>query len=237
MAGPLARMHELSRRFGFRLVAAMLVVALPLVIVESWVLTSDASTSLTSAGKDRGVSLARSVVLRLETWLEERREGMIALAAATAGDPKGAAAATTIKGLVKAYGDDYSVVELADLAGRVVATSDPKLSVEPAGTDWFHTAASGQPALTSITRLGDRLEWIIAQPIVGAGGRVEGVALAGLRPEILASSAQSRTQVRRRPEDLRRRCAGSTGLRHRHGPAGRRHGNDRRRRPRYDGRQ
>jgi len=48
------RWWSLSRRFGFRLVAAMLLVSLPLMIVLAVLLTTSASTSLTSLAQSKG---------------------------------------------------------------------------------------------------------------------------------------------------------------------------------------
>ena len=181
------RLGSLSRRFGVRLVAAMLLVSLPLAIAEDWLLTSRASSSLAAASEKRGISLARAETLRLEDWLDERREGMQALAAGTANAERGPVLDAALTEIVKAYGDDFTVVELTDLTGKALASSDARLAIDTAGQDWFRAAVSGQPTLTSITRVGDRLQWIIAQPIVGADGRVKGVAMANLRPEALAS--------------------------------------------------
>jgi methyl-accepting chemotaxis protein len=181
------RLWSLSRRFSVRLVAAMLLVSLPLAIAEDLLLTSKASSSLTAASERRGVSLARAETLRLEDWLDERREGMQALATATAGAETSPGLSAAMKGIVNAYGDDYTVVELVDLTGKALSSSDPRANVEVTGQDWFHEVVAGHPVLTSISRVGDRLQWIIAEPIIGADGRVEAVVLADMRAEALAS--------------------------------------------------
>src|SRR5437870_8754070 len=52
-------------RYRYRLVAAMLLVSLPLLIVLAIFLTNSASTSLTSTAQGKGLSVARAVTLRL----------------------------------------------------------------------------------------------------------------------------------------------------------------------------
>ena len=186
MTGIMTGLRALSRRFGVRLVAAMLLVALPLAFVEAWLLTSQASASLTTAGENRGTSVARAETLRVEDWLEERREGVVVLAGTLNGQESSPRIPAALKSVVKAYADDYSLIELTDTSGKILASSDPTLNIDPTGTDWFRTAVANQPALTSITRVGGKLQWIIAQPILSADGHVEAVVVANLRPEALA---------------------------------------------------
>jgi methyl-accepting chemotaxis protein len=173
-------------RYRYRLVAAMLVVSLPLMIVLAVFLTTGASSSLTTAGEGNGVSVARAVAVHVEDWLSERRENMTVIAAETSGQLNGLAATRLLTGFDKTYGD-FTVIEVADLSGRVLATSRPGVTINPTGTDWFRTASSGQPALTSLVQQGGAIQWMIAQPILGLDGRPQGVVAASLNPAVLAS--------------------------------------------------
>ncbi len=185
MAQIITQTRSWSRRLAVRLVAAMLLVALPLVIVEAWLLTSRASSSLTTAAKNSGGDLARAVTLRVEDWLVERRESMVLLAATAAGAETGPSIISIMKRTVNSSSDDYSFIQLTDVTGKVLSSTDPRSNINPAGAEWFRTAASGQSSLTTVMRVGNRLQWLIAQPIVGRNGKVEGVAVANMRPEIL----------------------------------------------------
>src|SRR5258708_27756706 len=129
----------------------MLVVSLPLMIVLAVLLTSGASSSLTAAGEGKGVSVARAVAVHVEDWLSERHESMSIIAVQAAGHANGAATAALLAGIDTTYGD-FTVIEVTDLTGRVVATSRPGITINPTGTDWFRTASSGQPALTSLVQ-------------------------------------------------------------------------------------
>lgn len=187
MSATTATVRSLPRRFAFRLVAAMLLVALPLSIIEGLLLTSRASKSLAGAGEARGVNVARAETLRVEDWLEERREGVSLLANTLGGPARVATMPATLRSTVAAYSDDYSVIEVTDLTGKVLASSDPKLNIQPGGARWFRTALSNQPSLTSVTRVGTELQWIIAQPMVDSSGRVEAVVVANMRAETLST--------------------------------------------------
>jgi hypothetical protein len=172
-------------RYRYRLMAAMLVVSLPMMIVLAALLTTKASSSLTAASQRKGISVARAVALRLEDWLSERRESLTVIAQTSAGQLSAPATATELAKIDKTY-NDYSLLLVTDLTGKVTATSRPGSTVATAGQAWFRTAVAGHPIVTSPVLLNGRVEWIMAQPIRGAGGRVEGVAIANLDPVILA---------------------------------------------------
>ena len=60
-------------------------------------------------------------------------------------------------------------------------------SIDVAGQEWFHTAATGQPVVTSPTRQGDQIRWIIAQPVVDRNDRPVAVVIGDLNPTALAT--------------------------------------------------
>ena len=165
--------------------AAMLLVSVPLMIALAWVLTVTASTSLTSSAEDRGGNVARAVSLHLEDWLSERRE-QVGIIAAQASGQLASPAVRTLLNNVQSSAHDYDVIQVLDLRGHVAATSRTAFPLAATGQDWFKTASSGKPAITSITRRGDHLQWVIAGPVVSASGRVEGVVAADLNSAALA---------------------------------------------------
>jgi methyl-accepting chemotaxis protein len=173
------------RRFGVRLVAAMLVVSVPLMVVLAWLLTSSASSSLTSAAEDRGGNLARAVTLHVEDWLSERQEYVSLIAGQASGELGTPAAARLLKGAQKYH--DYQSVEMVDRSGRVLASSARGASFGAAGQGWLQTALSGKTALESPVRRGGGIQWILAVPVRGAGGHVQGVVAANLNPAQLST--------------------------------------------------
>ena len=180
------RLRRIPRRFGVRLVASMLIVSLPLAVALTVLLTARSSASLNAAAADKGVSLARAVTLRVEDWLLERREGMSVLAVTAADNESDSALAVRLKAFVESYDDDYSLVEVTDRAGKVRASSNPRVAIDPTGEEWFRTALSGKVVVTSLLHRGNHLQWIIAHPVIGERGHIEGVAFGNLRPERLA---------------------------------------------------
>jgi hypothetical protein len=173
-------------RFSVRLVAAMLVVSLPSLVVLAVLLTAKASTSLTAAGHDKGVGVARSVALRLEDWISEREESFKLIAGQVAGPVDGPRVTAVLASVDKTY-DDFSLLELTDLRGKAVASSRAGAGPSTAGQSWFATVVAGKSVLTSPTRQGDHIQWVIAQPVLGADGHPAAVLVGELNPTVLAS--------------------------------------------------
>src|ERR1700722_8922760 len=174
------RWRGLSRRFAVRLVAAMLVVSLPLLIVLAVLLTTQASSSLSSAGQRKGVQIASAVTLRLEDWISERENSLDVLGTAVAGEfTDTAAVKSVLTSTDKTYGD-FTLIELTDLTGKVLASSVSGTSITTTGQDWFQTAATGKSALTSPVQVGDHIQWVLAQPVLDADSHPLGVLVADL---------------------------------------------------------
>jgi hypothetical protein len=82
--------------------------------------------------------------------------------------------------------DDFLLLEVTDLTGKVLASSRPEVAVDLTGQDWFGTAAGGQPVTTSLVQRGDQVQWVIAQPIIGGTGQPRGVVIGELNTAALA---------------------------------------------------
>ena len=180
------RWRSLHRRFGVRLVAAMLATSLPLMIVLGAVLTTTASSNLVSADQEREVDLAKSLSLRLDGWLSHRQGDMEVIAAHASNHLTNQEASELLPIFAKVR-PQFTVIEIIDLTGSVKSSSKPEAIVDPTGQDWFRAAAAGQPTLTSLTQHGDQIQWIVAQPIPGADGRTRGVVAGNLSPKELGS--------------------------------------------------
>ena len=172
-------------RYRYRLVAAMLVVSVPLMVVLAVLLTTSASSSLTESAQRKGVSVAHAVALRMEEWLSGRRQTLAVLADIAATDPTGRETRAELA-KIDQTSEDYSLLQISDLTGRTLASSRPGTEIDPTGQAWFRTAAEGRPAVTSLVRRGEQIQWIIAHPIPGHGGRPQGVLIADLNPGVLA---------------------------------------------------
>lgn len=173
------RWRGLRHRFASRLVAAILLVSVPLMLVLAAILTTQASTSLSAEAKATGRAVSIAVALRLENWTSQRRADMKVAAGTASGQLASPATAALLAQLDKASGS-YLRIDVVDLRGNTLASSRAGSGSSVVGQDWFHEASAGKPVLTTLVRRGDHLQWIIAQPVLGAGGGVQGVVVGEL---------------------------------------------------------
>ncbi len=164
----------------------MLLVSVPLMVLLAVFLTTSASSSLTASAERKGESIARSVALRMEDWLGERQENVSVLATQASTPMTSEQAAAALANAGKIY-HDFDLLELTDLTGKVLASSRSGSVIKAAGQDWFRTAAAGQSTLTSPVREGADIQWIIAQPVLGAGGQPKAVVIGNLKTTVLAT--------------------------------------------------
>ena len=181
---PFGRLRKLPRRLGVQLAAAMLAVSVPLVIISTVVLTTDSAASLTAAAENKGVTVATAVGLRLEDWIRERK-GDLSVVAASAGDLDSSVLATRLAKIDEASGS-YTLIEITDVDGNVLSSSRPGVALDPTGQDWFRSAVAGETVFTPLTLQGDRLHWVLAQPLLADDGSVRAVLIANLDPTALS---------------------------------------------------
>jgi KaiC/GvpD/RAD55 family RecA-like ATPase len=163
----------------------MLAVTLPLMVGLAALLTAHASKSLTASGQTKGVGVARAVTLRLEDWLAERRENLSIIAGQATERLADPGLASLLRGVHKTNAD-FSVIEVTDLTGNVLASSQPANSFDPTGPDSFRKAASGQPVIDEPVEVNGHIRWMLAQPVLDATGRPQGVVVGDLDPAVLA---------------------------------------------------
>ncbi|WP_166790798.1 methyl-accepting chemotaxis protein [Cryobacterium mannosilyticum] len=162
----------------------MLAVSVPLVIISTVVLTTDSAASLTAAAENKGVTVATAVGLRLEDWIRERK-GDLSVVAASAGDLDSSVLATRLAKIDEAFGS-YTLIEITDVDGKVLSSSRPGVALDPTGQDWFRSAVAGETVFTPLTLQGDRLHWVLAQPLLADDGSVRAVLIANLDPTALS---------------------------------------------------
>ena len=100
----------------------MLLVSLPLMVGLAVLLTTSASTSLTASAQNKGQSIARALTLRVEDWVSERQESLTVLADAASGQLAADQTRSALGKIDRNY-DDFSLIQLTDLNGKVLASS------------------------------------------------------------------------------------------------------------------
>jgi hypothetical protein len=171
-------------RYRTRLVAGMLAVILPLMVGLAILLTTHAAASLSASGERKGIGVARAVTLRLEDWLTGRRANLSTIAGQASGRLADPSTASLVNQVDKASGN-FSVIEVTDLAGKVLVSSRPERSFDPSGQGTFRTSASGQPVLDTLVEVNGHLRWTIQEPVLDSVGRPQGVVVGDLNPTVL----------------------------------------------------
>lgn len=188
-----------SGRLGVRLVAGMLVASLPVTIVLAVVLTQQASTSLTTSTETNGANVAHATAGRLSDWMGERTRSLALVAARSSGRMGELRTQELLAQTQARYPTELASLQLTDLKGDAVASAGTVEYGDVASKDWFRTAATGQRVVTSPVFTDGRMVWIVAEPVVDAFGRTEGVLIADLNvsavPTILLDSLAKGEEV------------------------------------------
>jgi methyl-accepting chemotaxis protein len=180
-----AKGRKVWGHFATRLVVGMLVVSLPLLVVMAVLLTREASNGLSAEVRESNETVARGVTLRLEDWVSERQENVTVIAAQVSGE-LGVAQATTLHTTIANVSGNFDVIEVTDLAGRILGSSRPDAEFDPSRERWFEQVVSGEVVLTSIDKLDGDLRWTIAAPVLNAAGKPEALVVADLDVAVLA---------------------------------------------------
>ena len=80
MSDQTAHRSKPLRRLDVRLTLGVLALSVPMMAGIATLLVSKSTTSLTDAAERKTESTARSVALRLEDWMSERRESLVVVA-------------------------------------------------------------------------------------------------------------------------------------------------------------
>jgi len=198
MSDSTPRRKRAGLRYRYRLVIGMLLVAIPLMALLAGVLTSSSSDSLTKAASDKGESIARAVAIRLEDWMSERHEDLKVAASQLGGHTPSAADMTAVISRIHAVGGDYRELEITDLTGKVLASTDAQHPIDVAHQTWLATAASGEAATTSPRVVDGRVQWIVTETVLDGSGNPQAILVADidtlnladvLNPELDANSS------------------------------------------------
>jgi methyl-accepting chemotaxis protein len=157
----------------------MLLVSIPLMVLLAVLLTTRSSSSLTREAEKGRVSVARAVTVRLEDWMSERGEDLGIVAEELSGETSRSVADSALTRL-QGSGGDFASLEVTDLNGVVLSTTDDARLGDVAHAAWFRTAAGGETVTLSPVAVDGNIDWIIARPILDVSGRPEAVLVGNL---------------------------------------------------------
>lgn len=182
MRGPSTADGGRTWRYRTRLVVGLLAVAVPVTAIVVLVLTGAADDSLERSVRDLLTARARAVAHNVATLVEERQADVENVAGSIAPVLDEPGRVTAVLDATLAANDAYDVLFVARPDGSTLATTDPRVSFDPAGQPWFADALAGRGVVSPVYRDGQELRWMVAAPVRGPSG-VAAVALADLRVE------------------------------------------------------
>lgn len=175
-------------RYRTRLLVGLLVVTVPLTAAIVVLLTVKAQTALTGATQQLLEQRALRAAESIGTYLDDRQDDLAVLAASPpvvvgAGGVVSAeaSAGARLLDLVQVTGA-YQRVEIVDVRGAVVATSDPTPATGVRRDPVVNAAIAGTAEIGQVRVSGEGLAWLAAAPL-----RVDGI----LRGAVVADLAVS----------------------------------------------
>jgi methyl-accepting chemotaxis protein len=163
-----------------RLLAAFLVLSLSSIAVVSIVLSDQESAVIGESASIASQNVARSGASKVEKWLNERQTEVSGLALIIGGYLDEEGLSDRLAPLLKPHPiASYDLVEVTDPGGRVLAASSTRLAFDAGTRDWF-AGASKDVVLTQPRLNGDHVDWVIAAPVRGPAGDLQGVLVANL---------------------------------------------------------
>lgn len=181
MSNLVSESHPTSRlrdRFATRLVAGMVLAFVPLTAVLAILLVRNASDSLEQASRDGLRNSAVVLASRINIKIAERRDDLRQIADEIASRGGGGGAATE-RELTRA-GASFETIQLVDLRGRVLASSDRSPSLARPASDPFAAATRGAAAIAQPFAADGTIRTVMAQPVLARNGDVESIVLADL---------------------------------------------------------
>jgi methyl-accepting chemotaxis protein len=172
-------------RFAGRLLGGMLLVALPVAVLLTWLLTRDSDREITRLTQQQHAQQAAVQAQAADQWIGERLDDMSVAGLAVRTRLADPALPAALDDMVKALGV-YDGLQVTDLTGKVLAGSGAGVALD-ASSGWFRAAASGQPTFSEPAAATGGIMWPVAAPVLGADGRPVAVVVGDLKVADLAT--------------------------------------------------
>lgn len=168
-----------------RMITGVLLVTTPVIILLVAALTWIGDESIVEAVSRANVERATGAAGRVAVWLGERELDLDTLVNSIDGDLDDIDAIEELLQQRQRAGDDFSVLQLLDEDGDVLAAAPASGAIDPGEHAWFSDALGGQAVLSDVYRDGDEIRLVIARPVGGGDGGAEAVLVGNVRVELV----------------------------------------------------
>jgi methyl-accepting chemotaxis protein len=180
------RLWKPLKSYSIRVVAAMLLISIPLMVALGLVISSWSTQTSIDQAKARGEATAESAAVRISDWVIERQAELRILAQ----DEVGAMAASNVQTQLRAAAashPSFETLQVFDAKGQLLGSSVPgiTLSATPSGGTLANSLSVETVGPLQIGKVG--LDWLITAPILGINEQAQGVVVGDLNATSLES--------------------------------------------------
>ncbi len=167
-----------TQGFLARLLAGFLIIAIPIAILLSGVLTAQASQSLVASTERSTGNLALGASLRLDTWLGARQSDIEWVARLMQGHLNSDGSAL-LQDSQSNLANEFDAVEVVDSSGKRLFGIG-SIDFQPGLQTWFQQSLN-QPMITPISLEGNAIQWSVTAPIPATGAQPAAAVVGDLR--------------------------------------------------------
>jgi len=174
------RLSDPLKSYSIRVVAAVLLIVVPLSVVLGLVISSWSSQTTIDLTKARAEATAESGAIRITDWVSERQAELRSIAQLNADQLSQPWVPDRLQAAVAAH-PSFETIQIFDTAGGLIASSVKNaapLSLIPTGATFAHSLSV--ETIGPVTLDSGGLEWLLTAPILGANELPQGLIVGDL---------------------------------------------------------
>ncbi len=182
---PRRRMHRrLLESYYVRVVAAILVVSIPLSIVLGFAISNWSTQTSIDQSKLRAEATAETAAIRIYDWVAERQGELRTMAHDNVGELSNPGLSARLVASVASH-PSFDAIQIFDTKANVIASSpsDAKLSATTSGGSFANSLSV--ETMGPVQAVNGGIDWFITAPILGADEQPQGVVVADLNVALL----------------------------------------------------
>jgi methyl-accepting chemotaxis protein len=164
--------------YSIRIVAGVLLVSIPISVVLGVVMSSWSVQTSVDQAKNQSDVAAENAAAQITNWVSEREAELRDLALSEVGNVGSPSTARDMLGASGAHGA-FATLEVVDPAGAVIATTRPGSGLQLGTSSTLATRLQVE-TIQPIQKDPSGVTWTITEPILGLGGKSQGVVAGNL---------------------------------------------------------
>jgi methyl-accepting chemotaxis protein len=177
-------LRRLLESYYVRVVAAILVVSIPLSIVLGFAISNWSAQTSIDQSKARAEATAETAAIRISDWVAERQAELRTMARDNAGELSNPGLNARLVSSVASH-PSFETIQIFDTKANLIASSRPdaKLSATPSGGTFANSLSV--ETIGPVQAASGGIDWLITSPILGADEQPQGVVVADVNSTLL----------------------------------------------------